>query len=420
MILSYLNKLRRTFFALFLIIAPHISSCASDFVEQERPMECIRSFQEFAYTRPDLYPEIDLVLPSEPWEIKAKIPLQEIEDYWEFEIQVAASRLVNNKSEIWLIEDLIPTDESNQLNTNNFLIYQPESQSWETVSAEIGDSGLLAGDIFVTSDGSVWGKTVWDTTYERTDLEKVPALSKFNESTRRFEFAKGVLEIPWILFSYGTFPWPEIILDKNGVFWIFAENDGIYLYDPVAQKTEKQADLLGLDVTQTALSLDGSIYFKVYSDKIYLQESFFRLLDGTLYRFIPETKEIISLKIPEDPWLVFSEMLVDQDNKLWLGAIGYREQDDTWHLIHPDPKNMFVGAGDAYQSPPFIMLESSNGILWYRKDLGDVRADGTAWYNPQTGEGCMFTNVSANVIEDTENQLWLVANEKLFKYQLTP
>ena len=415
-----MNKLNRAFFTLFLIIAPHISSCASDFVVQERPMECIRSFQELAYTRPDLYPQIDLVLPSAPWKIEAKIPLQKIEDYWVFETQVVTSRSVNGKSEIWLVKDLIPTDESSQLNTNIFLIYQPETQSWETISGEIEGSGLLAGDIFVTSDGSVWGKTVWDTIHERANLEKVPALSKFNESTRRFEFVIGVLEIPWTLFSYGSFPWPEIVLDNNDVFWIFAENDGIYRYDSVAQKTEKQADLLGLDVTQTALSPDGNIYFKVYSEKIYSQESFFQLLDGMLYQFIPETKEIVSLKIPEEPWLVFSGMLVDHDNKLWLGAIGYRELDDTWQLIHPDPKNMFVGAGDAYQSPPFLMLESSDRILWYRKFLDDARADGTAWYDPRTGKGCMFTNLAANVIEDAKQQLWLVADGKLYKLELAP
>lgn len=413
-----MKRLSQALFIMLMIFTPFNSSCTSNVVLQEP--RCIRSFQDFAYTRPDLYPQIDLVLPSAPWEIEAEIPHIEIENYRAAGSQVAASRSIDGNIEIWLVQKLIPTNNVNQPYTNNFLVYQTKLQKWDTVSSEIGDSGLFVEDIFVTSDGSVWGKNVWDTSYERTDLEKVPALSKFNESKRRFEFAKGVSEIPWILFSYGTFPWPEIILDNNGVFWIFAENDGIYRYDPVAQKTEKQADLLGLDVTQTALSLDGSIYFKVYSEKIYLQESFFRLLDRMLYQFNPETKEIISLRTPEKPWLIFSEMLVDQDNKLWLGAIGYREHDDTWHLIHPDPENMFVGAGDAYQSPPFIMLESSNGILWYRKNLGDIRADGTAWYNPETGEGCMFTNVSANIIEDSENQLWLVANEKLFKYQLTP
>jgi hypothetical protein len=32
----------------------------------------------------------------------------------------------------------------------------------------------------------------------------------------------------------------------------------------------------------------------------------------------------------------------------------------------------------------------------------------------------MFTNIAANIIEDSEQQLWLVAGGKLFKYQLTP
>ena len=417
-----MNKIRKALL-IFLAFTMLSSSCASGSVIQVHPMECIKSFHEFAYSglEPNLDGEVNKILPSPPWQIEAKIPLQKTEGYWVFETQVVASRSVGGKVEIWLVEDLIPTDESSQLNTNIFLIYQPKSQSWEAVSADIGDSGLLAGDIFVTSDGSVWSKTVWDTIHERTVLEKVPVLSKFNENTRRFEFAKGVLKIPWTLFTYNFFPWPEIVLDNNGVFWIFAKNDGVYRYDPVAQRTEKQASLSGLNVTQAALSPDGSIYFEIFSEKIYSKESFFHLSDGMLFQFIPKTKEIVPLDILDEPWPVFSGMLVDPMGRLWLGAIGYREPDGEWKRIHPDPQEYFKHAGDTYWATPTLMLESSDGVLWYRKFLDlDLRAEGTAWYDPQTGEGCMFTNIAANIIEDSERQLWMVADGKLFKYQLTP
>ena len=65
-------------------------------------------------------------------------------------------------------------------------------------------------------------------------------------------------------------------------------------------------------------------------------------------------------------------------------------------------------------------MESYDGILWYNKSLDDVIISGMAWFNPNTREGCMFTNIVSNIIEDSDRQLWLAADGKLFKYQLMP
>jgi hypothetical protein len=185
------------------------------------------------------------------------------------------------------------------------------------------------------------------------------------------------------------------------------------------QTTEQEIDLSGFYVTQAVSSLDGTIYFEKYTDRIYSTETFFRLVEGMLFQFSPETKEVVPLDIPDEPWPIFSGMLVDRARNLWLGAIGYREPDGTWYLIHPDPEGYFKHAGDAYWAPPRLILQSSDGILWYQKALdSDLRAEGTAWYDPQTGEGCMFTNLAADIIEDSEQQLWLVADGKLYKYIL--
>jgi hypothetical protein len=356
-------------------------------------------------------------LPALPWQIEAVLPTHDFKGYSLLVIDTKITRSINGHQEVWIIQYL-SASESGYSNKNVFQVYQTDSREWKTVSADIQDSGFFVEDLFVTSDGSLWGQTVWDTTHGWSGPKRVPVLSKFNETTRRFEFANNVLEIPWVLFSYSFFPWPEIVLDQHDIFWIFAKNDGIYRYDPAIQKTEKQADRSDLNVTQTALSPDGRIYFEIYSEKIYSKESFFRLSDGMLFEFHPDTKVIIPLDVPDGTWPVFAGMLVDHKNRLWLGAIGYREPNGQWTMVYPNPQEYFEHAGDMYWAPPGLILESSDGILWYKKFLDDSRVDSTAWYNPETGEGCMFTNLAVNIIEDSEKKLWLVADGKLYKYEV--
>lgn len=415
------KKLTQVLF-MCVMFALLISSCIGEPVVQAHPTECIKSFQEFAYlgSQLDSNTRVEMILPPSPWNIERIIPTEKVDGYFISYIDAEIARSINGHQEIWLIEHLYPIGSSQSNKKNLFLVYQPDSKKWETVSSAVGDINLFVQNLFVTSDGNIWGQVVWDTIRMSPNLENAPVLAKYNEDTKRFEFAKGVLEIPWKQDDSATFPWPEIVLDNHDVFWFFTRNDGLYRYDPSSQATEKRADLLNSNVTQTALSTDGSIYFEIYSEKIYSEESFFRLSDGMLLQFFPKTNEIVPLDIPDGRWPIFTGMLVDLGDRLWLGAIGYQEPNGEWKLIHPDPQEYFEHAGDIYWAPPALMLESSNGILWYRKFLDDTRANGTAWYDPQTGEGCMFTNMAVNIIEDSEQQLWLVADGKLYKNPLNP
>lgn len=419
-----MNKFARFLpFLLAEIMMLFLGSCNSNLVVGTEAISnvCINSFQEFAYSGTDIdqTTEVKTILPPFPWQVEAVLPTYDAKGYSVLSVDTEATRSINGSQEVWILEHL-SASEAGYSNKNVFVVYQSESRNWKTVSADIQGSDLFVGDLFVTSDGSLWGQTVWDTTPRgQSDLQKIPILSKFNENTQRFEFAEGVLEIPWVLSSHNFFPWPQILLDDNA-FWFFVRNDGLYRYDPSSQETEKRASLLNSNVTQTALSTDGSIYFEIYSEKIYSKESFFRLSDGMLFQFFPKTNEIVPLDIPDGKWPVFTGMLVDHRDRLWLGAIGYQDLNGAWKLIHPDPQEYFEHAGDIYWASPTLMLESSNGILWYRKFLDDTRANGTAWFDPQTGEGCMFTNLAVNIVEDTEQQLWLVADGKLYRHPFNP
>lgn len=367
----------------------------------------IQRFNDFAYL-PDTasYP-ITKVLPDSPWQLETTLPGQEEKTYHFNDVQIKLSHTKNEEQEIWLFK--YPDFVSGTLTrAGSFLIYRPDSQTWKEVSAKIGDSNLIVRDLFLTSDGTIWAGigNFQDPPY----LLKAPVLSKFNESTQRFEAAIGGLEMSTPQEQRRLIEVPHIVLDKQDIFWIFAPGDGIYRYDPKTQITDKQTNLPDMGWLDTALSVDGSIYFQ----DVYAYET-----KDFLFQFFPDTLEIIPIEIPNQTWIYSNGLLVDRRGRLWLGATGYLDTNGKWRLIHPHPQKNFQHYGSPVWAPPTLIFESSNGLLWYAEDHDMERlGEGTAWYDPETGEGCLFTNLASYIVEDAEKQLWMVADGKLYRYPL--
>lgn len=161
----------------------------------------------------------------------------------------------------------------------------------------------------------------------------------------------------------------------------------------------------------TALAPDGSIYFR---------DSYYSAAEDFLFQFFPETGEIIALDVPRDPWGFSGGMLVDHKGRLHIGAMGYMEIDGGLHLLHHDALRAWENRSEfLYWSLPTLIFESSNGLLWYAEDhdMSGV-GEGTAWYDPEIGKGCLFTNLASYVVEDANKQLWMVADGKLYRYPL--
>ncbi len=291
------------------------------------------------------------------------------------------------------------------------LIYRPLSKEWDYVPDIVEGTNIFIGEIFQTSDGTVWGENKW--WGDDVSPKRGSALSKFNDQMGQFEFASGALEIPYIgQYSSTGF---EILLDKQDVFWFLLENDGIYRYDPLTTITSKQADLSNIIPTGATLAIDGSIYFEDLTyDKFVAADPMYSLYDGLVYQFFPDTGELVKIETPSGPWPM-GRIFVTETNHLWFGAVGYKNLNDgSWHLLHPDSDYHFeLGY---WSHSPKIILESSNGLLWFNK-YTDMYV-GTAWYDPETGDGCMFTNIEANIIEDDQQQLWMFVDGKLYRYQL--
>lgn len=178
----------------------------------------------------------------------------------------------------------------------------------------------------------------------------------------------------------------------------------------------KRADIPEFKVWQSLLAPDGNIYFKTLDDKS--EEGI------KIYQYSPQTDEIIIFTILKDSWPKNGDIFMDSSNRLWFGAVGYLTEDGTWHLLQTNVdeyfenrKGQFFFLWDSAEA----FMESSNGYIWFWKYR--VIDNGMAWYNPQAGEGCAFTNMvnpSPVLIEDAYKNIWLSFNNKLFKYQLNP
>lgn len=330
--------------------------------------ECLTSYDTFAYQGPlvdaGYHGDISPILPS--WQVEATLPPFEFEGYYPnyFLPQIAFSR-VHNQQEIWIEGTVWREGYNDDIPTSKWVItiYRPETQEWEYIESEIEDTGLFVSGLFVMDDGTVWGRTVWDKLVHEPIVSSIPVLSRFNETTRRFEFAEGVLEVPRFedeRYFYG----PRLMPDEQGIFWIFVSNDGIYRYDPVSLTTEQRVSLPEFVFHSLALSSDGTIYIKRFSDLVYGGETtFLRNVLGMLYQFIPETNEVLSVDMPDVELPFYNGMLVDHLGGLWLGSILYRESDSDWRILHPHPEEFLEildnGSFSEIWGPPSPILWTS-------------------------------------------------------------
>jgi hypothetical protein len=333
-----------------------------------------------------------------------------------------AIRSVNGHDEIWFGKktwqggywgDELFVDEY----LREILIYRPDEGKWDrsTILAGIENTDVYVDSLYITSDGSVWGGNRWNTRIKEHPFDEVPVLSKYNDITRLFEYAPGILTVPIVENVLAYYDWPVILLDREDVFWIFVKDEAIFSYDTETNETKKHALIANIDVREAVLSTDGSIYFRNPLIHPEIQEEDF-------FRFYPESGEIIPLKLPPESW-PSGPISVDNAGNLWFGAIGHRSPEGSWHLLHPNPEGYIENLWkDPRWVTPHILLETTNGMLWFRKWSDGAGDEGMAWYDPRTMEGCWFTNevVFDSLLEDSQQNLWMLLDGNLYKYALEP
>jgi hypothetical protein len=395
-----------------------LTSCNPQTDQHRGEDECVDTFANFAYRVPlegwKLYDED--FLPLSPWEIESRIPETQYDD-WKMSEGIQLIRSVSEQDEIWVGRrtwtGLYYYQGGYRTET---IIYHPENGKWERtiIDDEIEGTGVFTGRWFETSNGELWSRT-WLNTQLEGQLDQIPMLSQFNEKKQRFEFAPGAPTFQKVEDVWSYFDWPIILLDQEDIFWIFIPNDAIYSYDTKTAETKKHTSITDIDMQDVVLAPDGSFYFRRYTNSTNLEE-------GEVFRFFPENGEVVPIKPPHDSW-PDGPIFVDSKGNLWFGAIGYRTPEGSWHLLHPDPEWFLTYAYVlSRMGTPYLFFESSNGLLWFDKWSDGAGDEGLAWYNPDTGKGCWFTTVASTrkIVEDSQQNLWMVMEGNLYKYPLEP
>ena len=122
--------------------------------------------------------------------------------------------------------------------------------------------------------------------------------------------------------------------------------------------------------------------------------------------------------LPDERWIRrkrFNRLAITKNGQLWLDTLGYIEQDKSWHNVHPFPNDLNSHESDLHWATPYMVLESSNNLLWFNKSP-DI---GTAWYDRDSGIGCVISDQSTNVVEDSQGNVWIRVGGSLYSLDLS-
>lgn len=305
---------------------------------------------------------------------------------------ILSARSNNGYKDIWIRRQWILIGKNNDQTTDELWVYSNATKKWIAFPEKINNTNISVGGLYTARNGSLWS-------HNYVSKSDQPLFSLYNEKNKRFELKDDSLGMPdgWVL------------LDQKDIFWVIPHQDSIYSYDPATHRVTQHSTLPGLVVYGAALAPDGSIY--ILKGTTYLQTSD----DEELFRFYPETEKIERIGVPLEPHLVFFDLLVDHLGRLWLNDYGWMEPDGTWYQIIRSPifiTNNVESGLDRRWKTPSIILESSDGRLWFKSE------NGMAWLDPQNGKWCWFTTYQSDLIEDQQHNLWMIANGKLYKLEL--
>jgi hypothetical protein len=117
-----------------------------------------------------------------------------------------------------------------------FLVYRPDLQEWHQIPTKIENLTTNVEQIFISPEHTIWGLSLEPNPDIPHGSQFVPSqivFSVFDETSNHF-IMQHVQKIPleWRLSSkaekYIIYALGKILLDPEGVFWIFSDEDAIY------------------------------------------------------------------------------------------------------------------------------------------------------------------------------------------------
>lgn len=405
------NRIKTKLLGAFLLLL-FVSSCQTK-PEQTPEIvdECIPPLETFAYS-------VSISHAVVPGSSEMQIPpnwefIKDIPDNFFLEF----TRENNDHVELWFSEYQYGDPTNPEINfSKQFHIYDVKTTNMDIVSAEIEKSGIFVDDLLLANN-SVWGTITFEKVTDLANLSH-PILSKFNENTNQFEFVDEVSNIPFSVAENqeNSHYWVSIIVDHEGNFWLLVPNDAIYYFDPVDKRINSIFDINDIVPFLPVISHSGELYFiqhpKQKSPGVYPTAR-----DIKVYEFDTNHKTLEQLPIWLTPWPFYPNILVDHNNTLWLGAVGFREEDGTVYQL--EQASIFIinsieSGLDFRWNSPQIFLESSDGLLWFKS------ANGIASLDPEKQHWCWVSTSYSNIVEDLDHNLWMTAYGKLYKKVIKP
>lgn len=394
-------------------------------VTQQPGNECLPPLTNFAFPA-GVITDLGNITPHPPtlppsyWKMEASLP--DGFDYFGGNITIL------DNDDIWIKDSLQPQGTS-------YFIYRKGKESYIYLKDSPSNKYSVPEKLIQSKDGTLWGVgTDYGYGFESyAYLKENPLIGRFDESTGRFEYIENILHE-----SDGYSGINDIQLDNRGFVWLLInqshnyvsntdvveEHDlppGLYRFDPQTQKADYYLVMpKNINYERLMPISDGSIWMLGYN-----QSS----RETILSRYFPDTGELQpyqgtfsyfgDVDFQNSNASASSPLFLDSSDRLWVGTEGWlnhpASERPVWYRIVQPPIfiNGFVdGVGNFYRSIPNGMNESSDGMFWFWSWVGTVRL------NPQIGEWCLFTTYSSPVVEDSNHNLWMVADNKLYKYEL--
>lgn len=376
-------------------------SCLPPIVTFEFPVGSIRDGQT-----PSLRKD---TLPSGAWKKQAKLPEN-------FNFHRYNNIVTSSDNDVWLTGDI---------GQKRVVIrYDQGLKSWTVYGSIEGNETIAPKTLFLSLDGTIWGIDNHDENGRSNHDANLSLLSRYTQETDQFEFM-GDLNSATEEFD-DFLHLIRIREDQSGnLYLLLYQKNGhvIYRYKPSSQKLD-----FILMAPQDAWIVDFVIgpnnkiwmvdafseYFLISYD---LKTGEFQPYQGTI-SFVPGDDLVF-----DNTDRIFGRhiLLLDNDGKLWVDDRGWLDGLETtspsWHRIIRSPLFVVLSLDNVwnpvyYWDRPREMYQSSDGSIWFTSYAGIIRL------NPDIGDWCLLTTYYSPVTEDDDQNLWLVADEHLYKLDL--
>ena len=160
-----LTRFSLQFPALLIVIVYSLSACSyGRRIEISEPITtladetCIDSLDTFAFSTPEIDgPAQEVFLPGEPWQEFSNLP----EEVQGDDHRIAAIQSVAGEVEIWVQPyrpgEIYSTDDRDE----DFWVFNTQEKIWHKVLSQLEGKDIFVDQLFVTIDGSIWGRNVW-------------------------------------------------------------------------------------------------------------------------------------------------------------------------------------------------------------------------------------------------------------------